>query len=31
LIVLLVVVSVWRGRKVRVEMERVENRITKNG
>lgn len=31
LLVLLVVMSVWRGRRVRAEMERVENRMKKNG
>jgi len=31
LLVLLVVVSIWRGRKVRAEMERVEDRINRNG
>jgi heme exporter protein D len=31
LLVLLVVVSVWRGRKVRAEMARVESRVTRNG
>ena len=31
LLVLLVVVSIWRGRKVRAEMERVENRVKRNG
>ncbi len=31
LLILLVVVSIWRGRKVRAEMERVENRISGNG
>jgi heme exporter protein D len=31
LLVLLVVVSLWRGRKVRAEMARVEDRIKRNG
>ena len=31
LLVLLVALSVWRGRRVRAEMERVENRMTRNG
>jgi len=31
LLVLLVVVSIWRGSKVRAEMERVEDRINRNG
>jgi heme exporter protein D len=31
LLVLLVAVTLWRGRKVRAEMERIEKRVTKNG
>lgn len=31
LLVLLVAVTLWRGRKVRAEMERMEQRVTKNG
>ena len=31
LLVLLVGVTIWRGRKVRAEMERVEQRMSRNG
>lgn len=31
LLVVLVVMSIWRGRKVRAEMEEVEARIRRNG
>ena len=31
LLVALVVFSIWRGRKVRAEMERIENRMKQNG
>ncbi|WP_170414436.1 heme exporter protein CcmD [Ruegeria atlantica] len=31
LLIALVVFSVMRGRKVRMEMEKVENRMTRNG
>ncbi|MEY8838671.1 heme exporter protein CcmD [Cribrihabitans sp. XS_ASV171] len=31
LLVVIVVLSVWRGRKVRTEMERVEARVAKHG
>ncbi|MCG7521322.1 heme exporter protein CcmD [Ruegeria sp. Ofav3-42] len=31
LLAALIVVSVMRGRKVRAEMEKVENRMTRNG
>ncbi|WP_170468627.1 heme exporter protein CcmD [Ruegeria arenilitoris] len=31
LLVALVVLSVLRGRKIRAEMEKVENRMTRNG
>ncbi|MFD3190729.1 heme exporter protein CcmD [Sedimentitalea sp. HM32M-2] len=31
LLVLLVLVSLWRGRRVRAEMKRIEERMSNNG
>jgi heme exporter protein D len=31
LLVVLVVLTLWRGRRVRAEMKKVEDRVTRNG